>query len=78
MSRSLAKIANDILAEAKAAKLTELATRQIVKKAAARPAAHTELGRELQKLAEALRTNTVGVTVDDVKAFLMGVLKNAV
>jgi len=77
MSQSLAKIVDDILAEVKTAKLTDLAAQQIVKEAAAHSTARTTLGQGLQKLAEALRSGATDVTVDDVKAFLAEV-KNAI
>jgi hypothetical protein len=70
---SISKIVNDILAEVKTAKLTDLAARQIVKEASAHPTARTTLGEGLQKLAVELRSGSTDVTVDDVKAFLDGV-----
>jgi len=77
MSKSIAKIVTDIMADVKTAKLTDLAAQQIVKEAAAHPVARTSLGQGLQKLAELLRSETTDVTVDDVKVFLDGV-KNAI
>lgn len=76
MSGSIGKIAQEVLDEVKAGKLTKLAEHVIVEDAEKTASARTPLGRAALKLAALLRSRTgTDVTVDELKQFVDGVQK---
>jgi hypothetical protein len=74
MAGSIGQLADELVREVKAGKLTKLATYKILEEAETKTAAKTELGRSLLKLAAALRSkSSTGVSMDELKAFLSGI-----
>jgi len=74
MDGSIGNIAEEILAEVKAGKLTKVAEHVILEEAEKKAVARTDLGRAALKLAAELRTNAGSdVSVEDLRQFVDGI-----
>lgn len=72
MIGSIGTLTEEILQEVRSAKLTKLAEHQMIKEACESKPPRTELGRQLLKLAEELRSTGDEISVDDLQKFVDG------
>jgi len=66
---SIGQLAENIVNQVKSEKLTKIAEYQLIKQASTEPP-KTEIGRTLAKLAEEVRTQKLGISLEDLNSFL--------
>lgn len=70
MTGSIGNLAEQVLQEVKGQKIVKLAQHRILQESQDKPVMHTEVGKNLMKLAEDLRNESDDVTVAELETFL--------